>query len=387
MKVVSCEIVVIGDGPKVEPDFGGVEPLPLLTVHTDEGVTGMSEMFRVPPGVARSALVGNDSFFGSQIIGKEFVHPEAAWNRLYESMLHSNRRGWAMRCLGALDVALWDIYGKALGLPVFEIMGGSERSPYQAERSVQATNITPYATIVSDAYDRQTILRQQVERCELLAKEGFSAFKVEPLYSSRETAVELLRLAREALGPEPALALDVGYGYSDHATALWVARHAEEYDVYFFETPFSVDGTSAYARLSSMTSIPLAMGEHASSRFELIEMMDHGGGTVCQPYATNCGGLTECKRIVEYAKLRGAVVLPGNWSTQILGMATNHLAAYSPITPYIEYAPAQIYASPLRQEIQNLASPVVNGKIGLPTSPGVGMELPRELINSFMIDM
>ena len=151
MKVVSCEIVVIGDGPKVEPDFGGVEPLPLLTVHTDEGVTGMSEMFRVPPGVARSALVGNDSFFGSQIIGKEFVHPEAAWNRLYESMLHSNRRGWAMRCLGALDVALWDIYGKSLGLPVFEIMGGSERSPYQAERSVQATHITPYATIVSDA--------------------------------------------------------------------------------------------------------------------------------------------------------------------------------------------------------------------------------------------
>ena len=96
----------------------------LVRVHTDEGITGLSEMFRVPPGVARSALVGMDSFFGSQIIGAKFVTPEAIWNRLYENMLHSNRRGWAMRCLGALDIALWDIAGKAAGVPVATLLGG-----------------------------------------------------------------------------------------------------------------------------------------------------------------------------------------------------------------------------------------------------------------------
>ena len=119
MKITKCEIVVIGDGPDVDPDKGGVEPLPILTVHTDEGISGISEMFRVPPGVARAALVGPDSFFAA-VLGAELVHPEAIWNRLYEAMIHSNRRGWAVRCLGALDVALWDIYGKAHGLPVFD---------------------------------------------------------------------------------------------------------------------------------------------------------------------------------------------------------------------------------------------------------------------------
>lgn len=116
-------------------------------------------------------------------------------------------------------------------------------------------------------------------------------------------------------------------------------------------------------------------------------MMDHGGVTVCQPYATNCGGLTECKKIVEDAKLRGSLVLPGNWSTQILGMANSHLAAYSQVTPFIEYSPAQIYASPLRAETQNLANHVVNGKISLPRTPGIGIEVPNDLITSFKFDM
>ena len=82
-------------------------------------------------------------------------------------------------------------------------------------------------------------------------------------------------------------------------------------------------------------------------------MMDRGGVQVCQPYMTTCGGLTEAKRIVELAQARGALVCPGNWSTQVLGAATVHLAAYSPITPVIEFSPSQIYWSPLRKAIQD----------------------------------
>ena len=126
-------------------------------MQTDEGITGLSEMFRVPPGVARSALVGMDSFFGSQIIGAKFVTPEAIWNRLYENMLHSNRRGWAMRCLGALDIALWDIFGKLIEQPVYELLGGAERNPFQTDSSKRhrASDLTPYATIVSDTWERK----------------------------------------------------------------------------------------------------------------------------------------------------------------------------------------------------------------------------------------
>ena len=374
MKITSTEIAVIGDGEHIDPDRGGVEPLPLLTVHTDEGLTGIAELFRVPPGVARAALVGADSFFGSQFLGVEVHHPEAMWNRLYENMLHSNRRGWALRCLGALDVALWDIYGKAHNLPVYELLGGAVRNPFQTDpqKTDRATHVTPYCTIVSDSWEREVVLRQQVERCERLAADGYRAFKVEPMHSTRETAVELVKRARQALGPDAVLALDVGYGYNDHATALWVAQRVEEFDVYFFETPFPIDVPDAYARLAAQTPIPLAMGEHAATRFEFIDMMDRGGVTVCQPYATNVGGLTECKRIVDLAKLRGALVIPGNWSTQILGMANAHVAAYSPVSPFVEYAPAEAYDSPLRAELQALATPVVDGVMALPSMPGVG---------------
>ena len=114
-------------------------------------------------------------------------------------------------------------------------------------------------------------------------------------------------------------------------------------------------------------------------------MMDRGQVTVVQPYMTTCGGLTEAKRIVELALPRGAMVCPGNWSTQILGAASVHLAAYSPITPFIEFAPAEVFASPLRQELQNHGFPVRNGVISLPDRPGIGYHLPDELISRFQI--
>ncbi len=389
MKITACEITVIGDGRNIDPDQGGVEPLPLLRVTTDAGLTGLSELFRVPPGVARSALEGPDSFFGHSVIGAELIHPEAIWNRLYEGMLHSNRRGWAVRCLGALDVALWDIYGKAQGLPAFELLGGSERSPFQTdpEKTDRARHIVPYCTVVSDDWQPETILRQQVERCERLAADGYRAFKIEPMHSAPETVVELVKLTREALGPEPMLALDVGYGFNDYPTAIWIARRVEPYDLFFFETPFPVDRPDAYARLAASSPIPLAMGEHAATRFEFLQMMDRGSVTVCQPYANNCGGLTEAKRIVDLAKPRGALVIPGNWSTQILGTANAHLAAHSPITPYVEFAPAEIYASPLRRDLQALGLPVADGVMTLPSQPGIGYDLPDELIARYRLDL
>lgn len=389
MRITASEIVVIGDGRQVDPDHGGIEPLPLLKVSTDEGITGLSELFRVPPGVARSALAGPDSFFGHDIIGAELVHPEAIWNRLYEAMLHSNRRGWALRCLGALDVALWDIHATAAGRPVFELLGGSERNPFQTdpEKTDRARHILPYCTIVSDDWQPETILRQQVERCERLAAAGYRAFKIEPMHSSPETVVELVKRTRAALGPGPMLALDIGYGLNDYPTAISIARQVEPYDLFFFETPFPVDQPDAYARLAANSPIPLAMGEHAATRFEFLDMMDRGGVTVCQPYANNCGGLTEAKRIVDLAKPRGALVCPGNWSTQILGTANAHIAAYSPITPYVEFAPAEIYASPLRRDLQALGLPVADGVMALPSQPGIGIAVPDDLIAKYRLDL
>lgn len=381
MKISRLEVFVLGDGPDIDPDRGGVEPLACLRVHTD-GPAGLAEVFRVPPGVVRATVGGPDTLFGRLLIGQEVTHPERLWQRMWDALLHTNRRGWEVIILGALDVALWDVYGQALGRPVWELLGGCQRGPFQTPAG-QPLEVVPYCTLVSDVWGGEPMFSQQVARAERLAALGYRAFKVEPMMSSPADVVELARRFRKALGPGPTLMVDVGYLFHDVPTAAGVARRLEEFDVFFFETPFPVDSMAPYADLAGRTSIPLAAGEHGVTRWEFLDFMDRGRIGVVQPYMTTCGGLTEAKRIVELARARGALVCPGNWSTQILGAATVHLAAYSPITPYIEFAPAEVFESPLRLALQAAGFSVRNGAIALPTGPGVGYTVPDEVIGRF----
>ncbi|OGG57268.1 MAG: hypothetical protein A3F84_12075 [Candidatus Handelsmanbacteria bacterium RIFCSPLOWO2_12_FULL_64_10] len=284
-----------------------------------------------------------------------------------------------------MDVALWDIYGKALGRPVYQLLGGAERSDYQVHSEAQRREVVPYCTIVSDRWDRDSVLRQQVERVVRLRDLGYRAFKVEPMHSTPETVVDLARLAREAAGPEATLCVDVGYLWNDVGTALRVAERLAEYDIFFFETPFPVDSMEAYARLTARSPVRIAAGEHTVTRWEFLDLMDRGGVLVAQPYMTTCGGLTEARRIVELAQPRGALVCPGNWSTHVLGAATAHLTAWSPISPIFELAPAEVFDSPLRKALQGVGLPVVNGAFPLPTAPGIGVELPDDLIARFRV--
>ena len=98
------------------------------------------------------------------------------------------------------------------------------------------------------------------------------------------------------------------------------------------------------------------------------------------------GGLTEACRVLDLASPRGVLVVPGNWSTQVLGAATVQFALASPLTPLIEYAPAAIYPSPLRRAIEDLGPPVADGLIRAPEAPGIGVELPEDLVRHFRVD-
>jgi len=301
-------------------------------------------------------------------------------------VLHSNRRGWQMICIGAADVALWDIFGKTLNRPVWQLLGGSERANHQVLESIKGQRqIVPYCTIVSDAWDSETVLRQQIERLERLKSLGYRGMKIEPMRSTREIIVELTRRAREALGPDGVLCIDVGMLWNDVGAALDVLERVKPYDIFFFETPFPADSVEAYRRLTPSSPIRIAAGEHTVSRWEFFDLIDRGGLHVVQPYMTTVGGLSEAKRVVEHAEPRGVLVIPGNWSTQILGAASAHFAMWSPISPLVECAPADIYPSPLRREIQRLGFPVINGTIAPPTAPGIGIELPDDLIAHFRI--
>lgn len=386
LKITRLETFVIGDGPTIDPDKGGVEPLACLRVFTDDGLIGFSEVFRVPPGVVKATVGGPETHFGRLLLGQEITHPERLWQHVWDSLIHTNRRGWEIIILGALDVAFWDIYGQSLGQPVWQLLGGVQRGPFQTHQETRAHSVVPYCTIVSDVWGTESMFAQQTGRVERLLELGYRAFKVEPMMSTPNDVVELARRTRNLLGPEPTLMVDVGYLFHDVPTVARICRELEGMNVYFFETPFPVDSPVPYARLAELTSIPLAMGEHGVTRWEFLDMMDRGKVSVVQPYITTCGGLTEAKRIVDLAVPRGALVCPGNWSTQILGAASLHLAGYSPVTPFIEFAAAEVFDSPLRRELQELGFPVRNGEIEFPTTPGIGYHLPDQVAAKYRID-
>lgn len=391
MRITRCEVFVLGDPPPPGPVDERIEALAFLRLDTDEGINGLSEVFSVPPAVVKAVLDGPDSFFGRLLIGEDPVTPERVRTRLYNSMLHGNRRGWAVICMGAVEVALWDIYGKMLGRPVYHLLGGAERARHQVVAEAERHEVVPYCTIVSDkwdaeaAWEREEVIAGEMEKVVALRDRGYRAVKIEPLRSDRATIVELARQARAALGPDRLLAVDVGYLWNDVGTALDVAAHLADLDVFFLETPFPVDSLDAYRRLAERAPLHIAAGEHTVTRWEFLDLMDRGGVTVAQPYMTTVGGLSEAKRVVDLAQPRGALVCPGNWSTGVLGAATIHLAAYSPITPVFEFVPAEVYWSPLRRAIAEVGPSLTGGAFALPTEPGIGIELPPDLIAHFRI--
>lgn len=195
MKITNLEVYVLGDSQPFDPnDVSYIAELPFLRILTDEGISGLSEMFWVPAGVARAVVGGVDSLFGPLLAGEDPIPPERLWHKLYNSLMHSNRRGWVIRCLGAVDVALWDIFGKALNRPVYQLLGGAERCDYQIDSEQQRHEVVPYCTIHTSTNSRTAVLHEQVERAVELQALGYRAVKVEPLYSTPATVIDLARL-------------------------------------------------------------------------------------------------------------------------------------------------------------------------------------------------
>jgi len=385
MKITNTEIIVLGDPRPDQPVDDWIEARPFLHIHTDIGLIGLAELFAVPPGVAKAVLNGPDSLFGQLLIGEDIVTPQRLREKLYQSLMHASRRGWAVICIGAAEVALWDLFGKLLERPVYQLLGGTERSEFQMVGEAHVREVIPYCTIVSANWDADSVLNEQIEKVRAVCDAGFRAVKIEPLRSTPATIIELARRARAVLGPDRILCVDVGYLWNDVGTAVRVIEQMAEFDIFFLETPFPIDSLDAYAKLSARSPIRIAAGEHSVTRWEFLDLIDRGGILVAQPYPTTCGGLSEAVHVIALAHSRGVLVCPGNWGTDVLAAANVHLAAASAITPIYEYVAAQIYWSPLRRALREVGIPVHQGAVALPTTAGIGLELPSDLIAHFRI--
>jgi L-alanine-DL-glutamate epimerase-like enolase superfamily enzyme len=316
------------------------------------------------------------------LLGADPLDVERIWQRLYVGSAMNGRRGAVICAIGALDLALHDLRGKALGKPAYEQLG----EPVQSA-------ILPYASLQPETGSFSEYRDSLVEWARVAVANGFRAVKSEVTlagpYAHRgmrepwERSTEVVAAVRNAVGPDVDLLVDVQYAFPDCDTALSVMADWEGFNLSFVEAPLWPDDLDGLRRLTSEQPIPIASGEWLTTRFEHLDLMDRAGVQVIQPDLTRVGGLTEAQRVCALAADRGLRIVPHVWKTEISISAAVHLAAVNPNCPYIEFLPSDLSESPLRKTLTNQQLQMADGRIPLPTSPGLGIELNRDVLEEF----
>jgi L-alanine-DL-glutamate epimerase-like enolase superfamily enzyme len=381
---VNCTVLV---APNCNPDAcDSSQDTVIVEIHTDEGITGIGEADANPwvvkaliesPGTHNMSLAVKEL-----LIGQDPTHPQAIWDRLYTFTAMTGRRGAGICAMSAIDMAIWDIYGKAAGKPIWELLGGARHE-----------FITPYASLIPEGRTLKDQRKDLLSKVEWARDFGFTAAKLQiiikgpyahnRLQEGDEAILEMVAVCREAASPEMTLMLDVGYGWSDWKEALHACRSLEKYDLFFLETPLPSDDLDGYARLSDATSIRIAAGEWLQTRFEFGDLMDRGHIDVAQPDVGRVGGITEAMRVAEMAQHRGKIIVPHCWKTGIGIAATAHVATASPNCRFIEFQPASVAYSPIRRELVEEELVVDHGRIALPEKPGLGLVLNSNAVGRF----
>jgi L-alanine-DL-glutamate epimerase-like enolase superfamily enzyme len=358
----------------------------VVKVHTNEGITGVGEVDTAPWAVKALIEAPGSHIMNlgmtELLVGQDPTQPAVVWDRLYTYTAMTGRRGAGICAIGALDMAIWDIYGQAEGKPIWKLLGGARQE-----------FITPYASLIPDG---KTLAEQRsslIEKVKWARGFGFTGAKVEvcikgPYAHNRlregdEAIVELVGACREAAGKEMNLMVDVAYCWSNWKEALRVCRSLERFDVFFLETPLQSDDLDGLARLASATDIRIAAGEWLQTRFEFQELMDRGQVDVVQPDVGRVGGITEALRVTQMALDRGLIIVPHCWKTGISIAATAHLAAACPNCRFIEFLPADVASSLLRRELVKDELVIEGGHIALPQRPGLGMELNQAAMEKY----
>jgi L-alanine-DL-glutamate epimerase-like enolase superfamily enzyme len=204
------------------------------------------------------------------------------------------------------------------------------------------------------------------------------------LVTDDELAV-LIGEARSWLGDDITMMLDFGYRWRDWRAAHRVLERVAEHDVYLAEAPLHHDDLVGHARLVERSPIRIGGAEFAATRFECREWLETGRVDVLQPDINRCGGLTEIRRIAALAELHGATVIPHGWKTGITAAAQRHYQAATANAPYVEMFHPALFASPLRAELTGPEPLISDGRIGLPSAPGLGVELDEEAVERYRV--
>ena len=343
----------------------------IVKIHTDEGITGIGEIDSLPR-VAKASIDApfSHSFatgLARVLEGENPLNIRILNQKMYRATNYVGRRGVVVHAIGGVDIALWDIAGKYLGQPVYQLLGGVYRKKIRA-----------YASILFG--------RDGDETAEIGKKwvgEGFTAVKFGwgPIGQEEKLDLELVAGARRGVGPEADVLIDAGCSW-DAATAIRRTHQFEEMGILWLEEPLEQDDLAGYAKLTARSRVPIAAGEGDSGRFALREFISASGIDIVQiDLARN--GFTEAVRIADYAEDSGLRVVNHYYSTGINLAAGLHWLCTRKSAFILEYC---VEETPIRWDITKQKMKIDSeGYAHLPEGPGLGVELDEDTIDNLRV--
>ncbi len=382
MKITNVEAFVLESPYENKPPAGseeahGVKHCLLLKVSTDEGITGWSDVETAPhvgAAVVDAPESGAGVFEGLRhlVLGEDPFEVERLWDKVYRGSIYYGRRGVAIQILSGFDVACHDIMGKAVGRPVYKLLGGAYRSRVRAYASTLFRS-TP------DAIRRA---------CEFYLGRGFTAIKFGwgVFGQDRRRDIALVAAAREAIGPDVELLVDPGWMVNRSAyEAVELIRALEPYRIFWLEDFLHPESYEGYARVKAAgIHTRIAAGEQEATAWGFHQLITAGRVDVVQPDLSRCGGLSQARKILWEAQRAGVDVCPHAWLTDLLSAASLHLNAVLERSLFLEY---NVCDNPmLRAVIRNPIEMDASGTIPVPQEPGLGIEIDENAVRRFCVN-
>lgn len=388
MKIRSVEAtwlhVPIPDDQQHVSDFGRIQSFDntLVRIEVEGGLVGYGEAraavasFGINAPVV--ALINHE--FAPMLVGEDARDVRRLWEVMYNGpRAHyalargrgfpaMGRRGHAVAAISAIDMALWDVLGRSLDVPVWRLLGGLTHASLPA-----------YA---SGGWAPAEKIGEQL--AGYIARGGFKAVKMRVGVGDGEVAdsVRRVKAAREHLGDDVDIMVDAHGTYSV-AEAKRFAREVADCRLAWFEEPVNADDKKGMADVRATTDIPIAAGESEFTRFAFRDLVAHGAVDIFQPDPAICGGITEIMRIATLAETHQIRLAPHLWGGPLHFSAGLQVCAVSPAAVILEYS---LGANPLLHELGVENFTVEDGRLAVPDRPGLGVTINEDFVRAYRID-
>lgn len=344
----------------------------VVRIRTDEGLEGWGETFSVglqPPEIAATII---DSALKPLILGQDPFSTEVLWNSMYVRTRDYGRKGVVVGAISAIDIALWDICGKATGLPVWKLLGGAFRDRVEC-----------YAT----GFFRPTgqgQAREMAQEAVRHADAGFSIMKVK-LGFGVDDDIAVMKAIRGAVGDRAGFMIDVNHGYGS-SDAIRLGRALNDFNLRWMEEPVVPEDLKGYRRVRDALDIPIAGGEAEFSMYGFSDLIAAQAIDIAQPDICLAGGFTALKHINVLAQTGGVQVNPHIWGTAIGQYASLHMIASTPTTHHALYADQPMFeydtsSHPFRTSLVDRPLNHKNGWLTVPDGPGLGFQIDEEFFS------